>query len=103
MRWTELRPVYQFNVRAFLRLISQYSVVKLNPAFAEGVPDRNRDLFNQLLFSYKVNPQTALFLGYSDDRTNNGFDINEELVVTDGLTQTGRSFFFKIGYAWVPR
>ena len=51
----------------------------------------------------KINPQTAMYLGYTDDRTNNGFNLNDELVVNNGLTQTDRSFFVKVGYAWVPK
>ena len=44
-----------------------------------------------------------MYLGYTDDRANNGLNLNEELVETNGLTQTGRSFFVKVGYAWVPK
>ena len=83
---TQLRLVYNFNVRSFLRAIVQY--LDVAPA---GEPT-SEDLFTQLLFSYKLNPQTVLFLGYSDDRVGVG-DV--------GLTQTGRTFFFKVGYAWL--
>ena len=51
-----------------------------------------RGLFTQFLFSYKINPQTVLFLGYSDNSLGlQGIDI----------TRTDRTFFFKIGYAFV--
>jgi Domain of unknown function (DUF5916)/Carbohydrate family 9 binding domain-like len=83
---TQLRLIYNFNTRSFLRAIVQY--LDLAPA---GEP-ASEDLFTQLLFSYKLNPQTVLFLGYSDDRIGVG-DV--------GLTQTGRTFFFKVGYAWL--
>lgn len=45
------------------------------------------------LFSYKLNPQTVAFLGYSDTR------LGTEIV---DLTQQGRTFFIKVGYALRP-
>ena len=51
-----------------------------------------RTLSSQLLFSYKLNPQTVLFLGYSDN------SIGSEAVQ---LQRQNRTFFAKIGYAWV--
>ena len=91
----ELRATYQLNVRSFLRVISQYQDLRNNPAlFSFRADDRSRDLFNQLLFSYKLNPQTVLFLGYSDayvggDRAGSW------------LEQSDRTFFAKVGYAFV--
>ena len=61
----------------------------------------SRDLFAQLLFSYKLNPRTALYVGYTDDRTNLGVVDDRELF-TDDLTQVGRTIFAKVSYAWVP-
>jgi hypothetical protein len=95
---TELRLVYQFNVRMFVRLITQYSKIDRDPSlYTDPVPAESEDLFNQLLFSYKVNSRTALYAGYSDEHANVFDDIE-----TDSLAQTGRTFFAKIGYAWVP-
>ena len=53
---------------------------------------QDRRLFTQFLFSYKVNPQTVLYLGYSDNS-----------VGTDrfGLLRADRTFFVKAGYAWL--
>lgn len=90
---SEVRGIYQFNVRTFFRAIVQYLDVDRNPLLYEDEVDaQTRDLFGQLLFSYKVNPRTVFFLGYSE-----GQEGNEEL----GLTTTNRSLFLKIGYAWV--
>ena len=90
--------VYQFNVRAFVRLITQYGTIDRDPSlYTDPVPENEEDLFNQFLFSYKVNPRTALYVGYSDERTNVLDDVE-----ADGLVKTGRTFFAKIGYAWVP-
>jgi hypothetical protein len=87
---SQARVVYHFNVRTFVRGIVQYQDVDFSPTlFVVPVPDQRRTLFSQLLFAYKVNPQTVLFAGYTDDRLGlNSID----------LTPTGRTFFLKLGY-----
>jgi hypothetical protein len=89
----DARASYQFTVRTFLRLVSQYSDLTRDPALYT-FPTRAHatDLFNQLLFSYKINPQTVLFLGYAD--TYRG-----EQSSLDALDQSHRTLFFKVGYA----
>lgn len=89
---TELRAVWHFTVRAFLRAIVQYRDVDRNPElFEREVDPETRRMFSQLLFEYKLNPQTVIFLGYSDNRAGDQ---------TIDLTQTDRTFFLKLGYAW---
>lgn len=85
------RLVYHFSKRAFLRGIIQYTDISRNPAlYTNGADPVSRKLFGQFLFSYKINPRTVLFLGYSS--TFQGMvDVN--------LTQTNRTLFLKIGYA----
>ncbi len=94
---SQLRLIYNFNVRSFVRGIFQYLDLQQDPAlYNEEIrpfidPERET-LFTQLLFSYKLNSQTVLFLGYSDNR----------LGLQDfSLEQTNRTLFFKVGYAWV--
>ena len=84
--------VYQFNARAFVRAIFQYQDLDRNPDALRRAGRRGtqKDLFTQLLFSYEVNPQTVLFVGYNDNRL--GFD-------QFSLTQSDRTFFVKLGYA----
>ncbi len=53
---------------------------------------KSKDVGRQLLYSYKINPQTVFFLGYSDQY------VDEDDL--DGLTASDRSLFMKIGYAW---
>ncbi len=104
---TELRMTYQLNLRAFVRAIVQYTDitrgVELYPTCAPGSPvpcnllPEERDLFSQLLFSYKVNPLTALYVGYTDEQL--GY---QELALEEvPLTRASRTIFFKIGRAWV--
>ena len=89
-RITEGRAVYHFNSRAFIRGILQYQDVNQDPSlYAFPVQPEQQNLFTQLLFAYKVNPQTVLFLGYTDDRLG---------LQNIDLTPTGRTFFMKIGY-----
>ena len=88
----EPRVVYQINRRTFVRAILQFTDVRRDPSlYASLVDAKSRDFFTQLLFSYKVNAQTVLYLGYSD----NHIGTNQFR-----LTRTDRTFFVKAGYAW---
>ena len=92
-RLSQMRATYQFNVRTFVRWISQYLDVDRDPSlYTDEVDARSRTLFNQLLFSYKINPQTVFFLGYSDNY------LGDEQIE---LTQENRTIFLKVGYAWM--
>jgi hypothetical protein len=90
---TQVRGVYQLNVRTFLRLLVQYTDIERDPSLYDFDVDREtRRLFPQFLFSYKLNPQTVLFVGYTENR------IGSQSL---DLTQTQHTFFAKIGYAWM--
>jgi hypothetical protein len=90
---SDLSLVYQLNVRTFFRAIFQFTDIRRNlDLYAFPVEPLTRELFTQLLFSYKINQQTVLFLGYSD----NYFGTRDF-----GITQTERTFFVKLGYAWI--
>ena len=60
----------------------------------DEVDSNSRRVGRQLLYSYKINPQTVFFLGYSDNHID-----DDDL---DGLQETDRTLFMKIGYAWTP-
>ena len=90
-RLAQTRIIYQFNVRTFVRAIIQYQDLELDPSlYLFPVDSRQRNLFGQFLFSYKINPQTVLFTGYTNTQVGE---------FRTPLTQTDRSFFLKIGYA----
>jgi hypothetical protein len=97
---SQVRAVYNINTRAFFRGIIQYRDVDRNLDAYESpsVSPETRTVFTQFLFSYKVNPQTVLFLGYSDNAS--GY-LTQELERND-ITRTDRTFFLKLGYAWRP-
>jgi len=89
----QTRLIYNFNRRSFLRAIVQYLAVSRNPGmYVIPVDPATRTLFTQFLYSYKINPQTVLFLGYSDNYLGlQGIDV----------TRTDRTFFLKISYAFI--
>jgi hypothetical protein len=91
----DLRMTWQFNLRSFIRLTAQLQDVKRNQdEYIDPVDTRTRDVGRQLLYSYKLNPQTVFFLGYSDALIEDD-DLSR-------LTTTDRTWFMKIGYAWLP-
>jgi hypothetical protein len=97
---SQLKLVWNFSVRSFVRAILQYSDQEQNPAATTfPVDSKSRGLFTQFLFSYKLNPRTVLFLGYSDNSMGGVFDswLGPDRI---GLVRTDRTFFLKIGYAW---
>ena len=64
---TEARFFYHFDVRKLIRLIIQYRRIDRDPSlFISPVPSEDRRLFLQFLASYKLNPRTVVFVGYSD-------------------------------------
>jgi hypothetical protein len=103
----DLRLTWQFNVRSFVRLTLQDQEIERNLALYSTDPDNNPStpppvlppprtstFASQLLYSYKLNPQTVLFAGYSDNSIEN--------LTTREFEKTGRTLFFKLSYAWVP-
>jgi len=98
-RISQVRVVYNFNPRSFFRAIVQYRDADRDPLTHVTDVDRSdASVFSQFSFSYKVNPQTVLFLGYTDSREGQT-DLDFKQVP---LTQVGRSLFLKLGYAWRP-
>ena len=88
-----LRAAFQFTRRASLRAILQHEDYDFaSELYDDGRGSRYTGFASQVLFSYKLNPQTVLYLGYSDNhQCSDDYD----------LTQKDRTFFAKIGYAWV--
>ena len=90
---SQLRAVYHFTPRMFFRTIFQYIDIRRNQAlYTDEIDPIYKRLFTQLLFAYKLNPRTVLFLGYSD---------NQKAYQDISFKRSDRAFFMKIGYAWV--
>lgn len=88
---SQLTVIYQFSVRTFVRSVVQYVDYRYNTGlYTFDIDHLYNHIFTQHLFSYKINPQTVLFLGYTD----NAFGSSDY-----GLTRSDRTFFAKVGYA----
>lgn len=90
---TNLALIYHFTHRAFLRGILQYVNYDFNQdLYPYPIESQSKHFFNQALFSYKLNPQTVLYLGYSDNHRGNEIEP---------IIQTDRTFFAKVGYSFI--
>ncbi len=91
----DLRLTWQFSRRSFLRFTTQFQDIERNvDQYIDEVDAKTRNIGRQLLYSYKINPQTVFFLGYSDNHVE-----DDELA---RLEETDRTLFMKVGYAWTP-
>jgi hypothetical protein len=93
---TNLVLSYQFDVQSYLKLNLVYSDIdrNINNNPYINVSAKNTDLATQLIYAYKVNPQTVFFLGYSD------YSLQNDRL--DDLSRAERAFFSKISYSWKP-
>jgi Domain of unknown function (DUF5916) len=88
-----VKAVYTFNEKSFLRLIGQYVETRRDSSLYNDptVPKRDGSFAGSLLFAYRLNWQSVLFLGYGDNRT---LDASGDLLHAD------RQFFLKVSYAF---
>ena len=87
-----LKATYNFSPRVFLRAVGQYVSTRRDPSlYVVEVPRRSGDFSGSALFSYRLNWQTALFVGYGDERA---LDERER------LARTERQLFVKLSYAF---
>jgi len=90
---------WQFNREFSLRAILQYHAVLSNPQFTSLARTKN---FNaDFLFTYLLNPWTALYIGYNGNAQN--LDLlssatGREIVRTNYFTHDARQFFVKFSY-----
>jgi len=87
-----LKATYNFTNRAFVRAIAEYIRSDQNPAlYSTAVPLRSAELLSSLLFAYKLNWQSVLFLGYGDDQA-----LDDRYA----WRRQDRQVFLKISYAF---
>ncbi|MDP2562717.1 carbohydrate binding family 9 domain-containing protein [Psychrobium sp. 1_MG-2023] len=92
---TDARFTYQFDLKSYLKLVIQYRDVDRNVELYKTPDDYDASFkgFNtQLLYSYKLNPQSLIFVGYADKGQQ-----DDEF---DKLKRTDRTVFAKFSYAW---
>jgi hypothetical protein len=91
---SNVRVEYQFGKRSFLRTNLQFVDYRFHSSLYKDEQDpESRRLGGQMLYSYKINARTVFYAGYS---------INTRGDQSIGLVQTDRTFFTKLGYAWMP-
>ena len=73
-------------------MIAQYEVTRRAPElYLSKVPAKDADFSGSLLFAYKINWQSVLFVGYGDQR---------ERLDRTRLDPASRQFFVKMSYAF---
>ena len=86
---------WQIDPRQRLRIAVQASRVDKDPAlYVDPVNRHARDLAAQLIYSYKLNPRTALYAG----GTVGGFLDDDN----PNLFASSRGVFLKLSYGWAP-
>ncbi|WMN60290.1 carbohydrate binding family 9 domain-containing protein [Pseudoalteromonas xiamenensis] len=91
---SDVRFTYQFDVYSYLRLAIIYTDIQRNQAnYIESVDATYKAFTTQLLYSYKLNPQTVFFAGFGDS----GFEDDD----LGKITKDTRSVFAKFSYAWL--
>lgn len=86
---------WQFDPRQRLRLTLQGSSVKRDLSlYADPIEEKARDWAAQMVYSYKINPHTALYAGAAY-----GAFMDDDHPDMFGST---RSVFLKLSYGWQP-
>lgn len=92
---SDLRLSYQFNIKQRLRLavintsVGRHLDQYLTP---EDYTRQSNNVSTQLVYSYKLNPRSLMYVGYSDAGYNDD-DI-------ESFTRTDKSLFAKFSYAF---
>jgi hypothetical protein len=97
-RLTDFRATYQFNVLSFIRFSFIYNNTNRNAdnyiySDHKDITQSSKNVSTELLYAYKLNPQTVFYLGYSDSH-----DTEDDF---SDLNQNQRSVFMKFSYAWM--
>jgi hypothetical protein len=83
-----LKATYNASSRAFLRLIGQHTSSR---RYSLNGVSKDAGFSGSALLSYRINWQTALFIGYGDERA-----LGEE----NHLERTSRQLFAKVSYSF---
>jgi hypothetical protein len=92
---SDVRFSYQFDMRSKLKLVLQYTDIERTLSLydpADDLDKNSKSFATQLIYSYKINPQTLFFVGYSDG----GFQDDD----LTRLERDKRAIFTKFSYAW---
>ncbi|HMB55300.1 MAG TPA: DUF5916 domain-containing protein [Thermoanaerobaculia bacterium] len=96
-----LRAQYTLSARSYVRLIGQWSEVERDPSlYFDEVSEKSGGLSGSLLFAYKLNWQTVLFVGYADNRQLALGDQDPRGRRDESFEPSDRQFFLKVSYAF---
>jgi hypothetical protein len=88
------KAIYVFNSRMLFRVIGQYIETTRDPSlWTFPVASKDAEFSGSALFSYKLNWQTVLYLGYGDNRAL----VEENTFV---WKPQNRQFLLKVSYAF---
>lgn len=88
----QVKATYNFTARMFVRWIGQFEQVHRNVTlYREPVDSHESSFGGSLLYGYRFNWQTAVYVGYSDERA---------LQPGHGYQKGDDHFFFKLAYAF---
>ena len=88
-----VRASYTFNSKMFLRTIVQNERTNSNQSlYIDEVDQHEGSVSSQILFAYKLNWQTVMYVGYGD--------LREVMPVENEFRPSNRQFFFKLSYAF---
>ncbi|WP_063355271.1 carbohydrate binding family 9 domain-containing protein [Pseudoalteromonas luteoviolacea] len=91
---SDVRLTYQFGINSYIRLaVINLDIDRNQQKYLDEVDSRYKKLSTQLLYSYKLNPETVLFVGYSDS----GYQDDD----LTSITKDNKTFFAKFSYAWL--
>ncbi len=93
---SHVKTTYTFTSRMFVRAIGQYVETTRDPSlYTFDVSARSGSFSGSLLFAYKLNWQSVMFVGYGDDR-----DLAPPPGPARRLQPVDRQFFVKLSYAF---
>jgi hypothetical protein len=90
---------WQFSKELSLRVILQYNAILSNAEFT--ALERRKNFNADFLFTYLVNPWTALYVGYNGNQQNLELvtdPLESQLRRTNNLLTDARQFFVKFSY-----
>ncbi|WP_028765415.1 carbohydrate binding family 9 domain-containing protein [Shewanella colwelliana] len=92
---TDIRLNWYMTINQFIRVSSIYTDIQRDPSMYLYTDPQAEyaQLGNEVLYGYKLNPQSVFYLGYSD-----GMRRNDEI---DSLTRDEQTYFMKVSYAWL--
>lgn len=90
---------WQFNPELALRVILQYDTVRANPLLTRL--ETRRSFNADFLFTYLINPWSALHVGYNGNLQNialQATDVGRRIVRADNMYHDARQVFVKFSY-----